>query len=103
MDVKQIKEGQRVWGMIGAANRDPQKFSDPDCFDIARQDNRHMAFGTGMHFCIGAPLARLEGELAFRMLMNRMTDIQLEVDSFAWRKGISLRILDSLPFSFRRK
>ena len=103
MDGKQIKEGQRVWGMIGAANRDPQKFSDPDCFDIARQDNRHLAFGTGIHFCIGAPLARLEGELAFRMLMNRMTDIQPEVDSFAWRKGISLRILDSLPISFRRK
>ena len=101
MDGKQIQQGQRVWAMIGAANRDPVRFPDPDRFDVARQNNRHLAFGTGIHFCIGAPLARLEGEIALNMLMDRLIDIQLEVDAIPWRKGISLRILDSLPITFR--
>ena len=103
MGGKQIQQGQRVWGMIGAANRDPLKFSEPDRFDVARQDNRHLAFGTGIHFCIGAPLARLEGEMAFNLLLDKMADIQLQEDVAPWRKGISLRILESLPITFRPK
>ena len=86
MGGKQIQQGQRVWGMIGAANRDPIKFSEPDRFDVAREDNRHLAFGTGIHFCIGAPLARLEGEIAFNLLLDKMTDIRLQEDAAPWRK-----------------
>ena len=103
MNGKHIEKGQRIWAMIGAANRDPARFPQPDTFDITREDNRHLAFGTGIHFCIGAPLARLEGDIAFRMLIDRMDDIQLDTDSIPWRKGISLRILDSLPITFRHK
>ena len=65
---------------IASANRDESQFSDPDMLDIAREPNRHLAFGLGIHFCLGASLARLEGQIAINTLLARTPDLQLIVD-----------------------
>jgi len=62
--------------MLGAANRDPDQFPEPDTFDVARTPNRHLSFGLGPHFCLGSPLARLEAEIAFTALLNRFSTIE---------------------------
>ena len=72
-----IKMGDQVAALIGAANRDPEIFPDPDVFDIRRSPNRHLAFGNGPHFCMGASLARLEGRVAFRMLLERFAEVRV--------------------------
>jgi cytochrome P450 len=69
---QQIKKGDPVYFMIGAANRDPKKFQNPDTFDITRTDAANVSFGHGIHFCIGAPLARLEANIALRQLLERL-------------------------------
>ena len=69
-----IEQGAALLPMVGAANRDPAQFPDPDDLDLARSPNRHLAFGRGIHFCLGAPLARLEGEIAFRALLDRFPE-----------------------------
>ena len=73
---KEIKEGQVVVPCLGSANRDEAQFSDPDVFDIRRTPNRHVAFGHSIHFCIGAPLARLETKIALAVLLERFNNIQ---------------------------
>ncbi len=95
---KQIKRRQAVIAVMAAGNRDPERFSDPDRLDLARQDNRHLAFGWAAHFCFGAPLARMEGQIAFSTLLRRLPDLVLEDGAvLAWRENLGLRGLKALP------
>jgi pimeloyl-[acyl-carrier protein] synthase len=93
----EIPRGHQVVGVLGAANRDPEQFSDPDRLDIGREDNRHLAFGGGIHFCLGAPLARVEGQIAIGSLVRRFGTIDLADDNPERRETITLRGLKSLP------
>jgi pimeloyl-[acyl-carrier protein] synthase len=85
---------------IGSANRDPSHFADPDRLDIARADNRHVAFGFGIHFCLGAPLARVEGQIALGTLLRRMPTLTLQTPTMDWRESSALRGLKGLPVTF---
>ncbi len=96
-----LKKRQAVIAVIGAANRDPERFADPDRLDVGRADNRHLAFGWGPHFCFGAPLARIEGQTAFAMLLARFSHIELEPGPLVWRQNLALRGLERLPVRLR--
>jgi pimeloyl-[acyl-carrier protein] synthase len=85
---------------MGAANRDPARFPEPDRLDIARKDNRHLAFGWAAHFCFGAPLARIEAQVAFETLLRRMTSLELVSGPLTWRSNLGLRGLNALPVRF---
>ena len=100
---KQIKSGQGVILALSAANRDPAQFPEPDHLDIARPDNRHLAFGHGIHFCLGAPLARLEAEVAFNSLLDRFDEMQLASDTLDWRQDMTLRCLTTLPVRIQER
>ncbi len=91
-----IPADQTVFFMTGAANRDPSVFADPDRFDIARSPNPHLAFGAGIHYCLGAPLARLEAEVAFGRLLQRHPRLSLLDPAPRWRSLINLRGLEAL-------
>jgi cytochrome P450 len=97
-----IPRGGMTLAVIGSANRDETVFKDPDVLNISRDPNKHLSFGQGIHFCLGAPLARLEGEIAMNTLLRRMPDLHLSVSagSLRWRPSIFLRGLESLPVSF---
>ncbi|MDQ6774344.1 MAG: cytochrome P450 [Candidatus Dormibacteraeota bacterium] len=95
-----IRERQAVIAVMGAANRDPERFADPDRLDLARQDNRHVAFGWAGHFCFGAPLARIEGQIAFATLLRRLPRLRLEPGPISWRQNLGLRGLTALPVTF---
>ncbi len=95
-----IPKGVLVYGVLASANRDDHVFSDPDRIDITREPNRHLAFGQGIHYCLGAPLARLEGQIAFNTLVKRLPNIELTVASENWRPGLMLRGLETLPVRF---
>ncbi len=97
---KSIKKGARVVAVLSAANRDPQRFPDPDRLDLLRPDNRHLAFGWAAHFCFGAPLARMEGQLAFNALLRRLQHPHLLEESLRWRRNAGLRGLESLRIGF---
>jgi len=97
---KQIPKGRVVVAAIGAANRDPAYFSEPERLDVARKDNRHIAFGFGIHFCLGAPLARIEGQVAIGTLLRRMPTLKLVSDTPEWRESSVLRGLKTLPVTF---
>lgn len=97
---KVIREGQAVMAVMAAANRDPERFPDPDRFDVSRRDNRHVAFGYAAHFCFGAALARIEGQEAFEALLRRMPDLRLEPGPLVWRNNSGLRGLTSLKVTF---
>ncbi|MGD0127987.1 MAG: cytochrome P450 [Terriglobia bacterium] len=84
MGGKQLREGQMVFQMLNAANRDPDYFTEPDRFDLRRQKNPHMAFGLGVHFCVGATLARTEGDIVFSTLMARLPEIRLVDEKPHW-------------------
>ena len=86
--------------LLNAANRDPGQFSDPDLVDLRREPNRHLAFGHGIHFCLGAPLARLEGQIAFPALLRRLPGLALATDSLEWIDSLIFRGVKSLPVSF---
>src|SRR5207244_6660850 len=93
-------KGELVLPFIGAADRDPAQFPDPDRLDITRADNRHIAFGWGVHFCLGAPLARIEGQIAINALLQRMPKLALATDTPQYRQSLTLRGLSALPVSF---
>ncbi len=97
---RKIEAGALVVAAIGAANRDPKHFPDPDRLDITRRDNHHVAFGFGIHFCLGAPLARLEGQIAISTLLRRMPALQLATTTNEWRDSSTLRGLKALPVTF---
>jgi hypothetical protein len=98
---KQILKGQSVIPVRGAANRDPQRFHDPDRLDIERKDNRHLAFGWASRFRFGAPLARMEGQIAFEALSRRLPELALEPGAqLQWRKTLGFRGLKALPLTF---
>jgi cytochrome P450 len=100
---KQIRKRQAVIGVMAAANRDPERFPDPDRLDITRQDNRHLAFGWAAHFCFGAPLARIEGQIALEAMLKRLPKLALEGGPLTWRSNLGLRGLTALPVTFEAK
>jgi cytochrome P450 PksS len=81
---------------LPSANRDPRQFPEPDLLDLARAPNRHLAFGFGIHFCLGAPLARLEASLAFRSLLERIPSLALAGAEPRWRPWLFFRALEEL-------
>ena len=95
-----IQAGQYATTLIGAANHDPAQFADPDRLDITRADNHHLAFGNGIHFCLGAPLARMEGQIAFNTLLRRLPTLTLADDQPTYRDNLTLRGLNALPVTF---
>jgi pimeloyl-[acyl-carrier protein] synthase len=95
-----VASGQAVFLILAAANRDPAQFTDPDRFDVARVENKHIAFGAGPHFCLGAPLARLEAQVAFRTMQRRFPDLRLGEGPVEYRNNFNLRGLKSLPVVF---
>ncbi len=97
---KSIKKGARIVAGLAAANRDPNRFPDPDRLDLERGDNRHVAFGWAAHFCFGAPLARSEGQIAFNKLLGRLSRPKLLEENLAWRTNVGFRSLTSLRISF---
>jgi cytochrome P450 len=94
-----VRRGQQVLLLLGSANRDEAQFADADRLDIARNDSRHLAFGFGIHFCLGAPLARLEGAIAFRQLATRFLSLEV-AGTPEYRENIVLRGLKKLPLAF---
>lgn len=98
---KVIHKGEMVRCALLAANTDPQPFSDPEVLDILRQENQHLSFGKGIHFCLGAPLARVEGQIAIGSLLQRFPQLHLAVEpeQLVWKDAGSLRVLAALPVS----
>lgn len=97
-----IPKGSRVLVVLSSANRDAERFNDPDVLDLTRRENHHLAFGHGIHFCLGAPLARLEVQIAITTLLHRMPGLRLEAGTTVreWRLGPLMRALASLPVVF---
>jgi cytochrome P450 len=95
-----IKKDQAIILLIGSANRDPQRFDHPDTFDIQRTNNKHLAFGHAGHFCVGAPLARQEGQIAVMTMLERLPNLHLASEQGVWRENKNLRGLASLPVLF---
>ena len=97
---KTIRKGSRVVAVLAAANRDPDRFPDPDRLDLLRPDNRHLAFGWAAHFCFGAPLARVECQIAFNILLRRLLNPALAEQKLDWRQNAGLRGLTKLNIRF---
>jgi len=97
---RQIGKGQAVMAIMAAANRDPERFPDPDRLILDRSDNKHLAFGWSSHFCFGAPLARMEGQIAFETLLRRLPSLELTPGPLTWRNNSGLRGLMALPVTF---
>ena len=97
-----IPRGEMILGVIGSANHDETVFDKPDKLNLAREPNKHISFGQGIHFCLGAPLARMESQIALNTLLARKSQLQLRVEpeSLRWRPSIMLRGLQALPVKF---
>jgi len=98
---RRIRQGDLVAIMLAAANRDPRHFDDPDELVVTREGGKHLAFGQGIHFCLGAALARLEAQIAFTTLLGRFRDLRLIDDTPRWKPQIFFRGLTALPVAFR--
>jgi len=96
---QQIRRGDYVLQIFASANRDPEVFPDPHRFDVARQPNRHLAFGLGLHFCVGAPLARLEALIALNTILRRLPNLRLN-GPVEWERHSLFRTLKALPVAF---
>ena len=94
-----VPRGALTYAVIASANRDQRQFPDPEVLNLTREPNRHLAFGFGIHFCLGAPLARLEGQIAIRALVERLPSLRLGAapENLRWRRGLVLRGLRALP------
>ncbi|MER5966982.1 cytochrome P450 [Streptomyces sp. NPDC002057] len=99
---QEIPAGDPVLVVLAAADRDPERFDGPDTLDLARRDNQHLGYGHGIHYCLGAPLARLEGQTALATLLTRLPDLRLAADpaELRWRGGLIMRGLRTLPVEF---
>ncbi|CAM5558029.1 cytochrome P450 [Streptomyces californicus] len=99
---EEIAAGDPVLVVLAAADRDPERFEDPDTLDLARRDNQHIGYGHGIHYCLGAPLARLEGQAALATLLRRLPGLRLAADpaDLRWRGGLIMRGLRTLPVAF---
>ncbi|MCZ6635230.1 MAG: cytochrome P450 [bacterium] len=97
---KTIRRGERVNVWVGAVNRDPEQFPDPDRLDLARHPNAHLAFGHGIHTCLGYALAHVELQIAFKTLLRRLSHIELQTEHLEWQETVVIRELKSLPLSF---
>ncbi|MFI7344719.1 cytochrome P450 [Streptomyces sp. NPDC049936] len=99
---QRIAAGDPVLVVLAAANRDPDRFTEPDTLDLTRRDSQHLGYGHGIHYCLGAPLARLEGRTALETLLRRLPDLQLATDpgDLRWRGGLIMRGLRDLPVRF---
>ncbi|HYF66031.1 MAG TPA: cytochrome P450, partial [Herpetosiphonaceae bacterium] len=102
MGGQQIRRGDLILAVLASANRDERHFARPDVLDITREKNRHLAFGYGIHFCLGAPLARMEGQIAIGTLLRRLPGLRLAVpaETLRWRPTPLVRGLEALPVSF---
>ena len=103
LESKRLARGERVFAMMNAANRDPAIFADPDRFDVARSPNKHLTFAAGIHFCLGAPLARLEAQIAVARLLERLADLRLETVEPDWLDSMILRGVKRLDIGFRAR
>lgn len=97
---KRILRGQTVLAVLAAGNRDPERFPNPDLLDLKRRDKAHLAFGWSTHFCFGASLARIEGQIAFSSLLRRLKNLALAANDVVWRENLGLRGLSALPVRF---
>jgi cytochrome P450 len=99
-----IPRGELVLAVLASANRDERQFEHADRLDLSREPNPHIAFGYGVHYCLGAPLARLEGQIAIATLLRRMPDLKLAIppNRLRWRRGLVLRGLEALPVEFSK-
>lgn len=97
---KEIRKGAALIAVIAAANRDPARFPDPDRLDLRRTDNRHLAFGWASHYCLGAPLSRLAGQVAFNVILRRLPELALKTADPQWRKMAAMRGILSLQIEF---
>ena len=95
-----LRQGQAVGFLIGAANRDAAQFEQPNQLDLTRRNNAHLAFGHGIHYCLGAPLARLEGQIAINTLLQRLPTLQLATETLAYQDNFVFRGLSSFPVSW---
>ncbi|MBU5351904.1 cytochrome P450 [Paenibacillus barcinonensis] len=97
-----IRQGDMMLVALSSANRDSSQYEEPDTFDITRKVNDHIAFGKGIHYCLGAPLARLEGEIAINALLQRLPEIRLNTDPelLEWRPGMIIRGLKAFPVAY---
>ena len=97
---KQIKQGDLVCVSYAAGNRDPEQFVTPERLDILRKPNRHLAFGHGLHYCVGAALARLEAQIAINTILSSLPKLRLETEDLEWNRNLTLRGLKALPVTF---